>query len=254
MPRAEPGVAAAPSDAGVPALEVRNLVVRYRGVLAVKGIDLTVGYGETVGIIGPNGAGKSSTLQALLGAVRPAEGTVSLAGEALAGLSPERIVRRGLSLVPEGRHVFGALSVADNLRLGMVGRRPGGPRTAKQDMARVLEIFPMLHQFRDRPAGLLSGGQQQLLAIARALLAGPDVLLLDEPSLGLSPTAVDTVFTALAAVRDQGTSLLVVEQRAGYTIAFAERTYVLHDGAITLELTPDDAHDDALLERAYFGS
>lgn len=254
MSRAEVQAVERPTGREHPALEVRGLVVRYAGVSAVKGIDLTIGRGETVGMIGPNGAGKSSTLQALMGAVRPADGVVSLAGEDIIGLSPERVVRRGLSLVPEGRHVFGGLSVADNLRLGLTGRRKGSKTAVREDMDWVLGIFPILHEFRDRPAGVLSGGQQQQLAIGRALLASPDVLLLDEPSLGLSPTAVDTVFTALAAVRDTGTSLLVVEQRAGYTIAFAERTYVLHDGCITLELTPEAAHDDALLERAYFGS
>ena len=239
------------SEDAPPALAVSGLTVQYRGVPAVRGIDLHVGRGEAVGLIGPNGAGKSSTLQALMGAVTPRSGSVHLAGQDITGQSPEVVVRRGLSLVPEGRHVFGQLTVADNLTLGLVGRRD--KRGTDDDMAAVLELFPILAEFRRRQAGLLSGGQQQQLAIARALLAKPDVLMLDEPSLGLSPTAVDTVFEALDAVRRQGTSILVVEQRAEFTIAFADRTYVLHDGRISLELTSDATHDQALLEKAYFG-
>ncbi|WP_164737167.1 ABC transporter ATP-binding protein [Georgenia sp. SYP-B2076] len=234
-----------------PALEVTGLEVRYSGVPAVKGISFTVGRGETVGLIGPNGAGKSSTLQALMGAVR-STGTVRLAGTDITGLAPENVIRRGLALVPEGRHIFGDLSVRNNLRLGLVGRRDSAGST--EDLDGVLELFPILREFESRAAGLLSGGQQQQLAIGRALLARPDVLMLDEPSLGLSPTAVDTVFEALQAVRAQGTSVLVVEQRAEFTIAFADRTYVLHDGEITLELSPEAAGDEDLLTKAYFGS
>ncbi|GAA1649494.1 ABC transporter ATP-binding protein [Georgenia ruanii] len=234
-----------------PALEVYRLEVRYSGVPAVKGISFTVGRGETVGLIGPNGAGKSSTLQALMGAVR-CTGDVRLGGADITGLPPETVIRRGLALVPEGRHIFGDLSVRNNLRLGLVGRRDRAG--SAEDLEAVLELFPVLREFADRAAGLLSGGQQQQLAIGRALLARPDVLMLDEPSLGLSPTAVDTVFEALEAVRAQGTAVLVVEQRAEFTIAFADRTYVLHDGEITLELTPEAADDEALLTKAYFGS
>lgn len=235
-----------------PALGVEGLEVRYSGVPAVKGISFTVGRGETVGLIGPNGAGKSSTLQALMGAIRPAAGTVRLAGADITGLAPENVIRRGLALVPEGRHIFGDLSVRNNLRLGLVGRRDRAG--SAEDLEGVLDLFPVLREFEHRAAGLLSGGQQQQLAIGRALLARPDVLMLDEPSLGLSPTAVDTVFEALQAIRSQGTSVLVVEQRAEFTIAFADRTYVLHEGEITLELSPEAAGDEDLLTKAYFGS
>lgn len=241
-----------PADHSEAMLMVEGLEVRYGGVPAVKGISFTVGRGQTVGLIGPNGAGKSSTLMALMGAVRPSAGRVELAGENIVGLAPEKVIRRGLALVPEGRHIFGDLSVRNNLRLGLVGRREKAG--IAEDMERVLDLFPILREFAGRAAGLLSGGQQQQLAIGRALLARPDVLMLDEPSLGLSPTAVDVVFEALRAVRDQGTSILVVEQRAEFTIAFADRTYVLHDGEITLDLTPEDADDDDLLTKAYFGS
>lgn len=241
-----------PEPISRPALQVTDLVVRYRGIPAVKGVTLHVSHGEIVGLIGPNGAGKTSTLSAVVGAVTPTSGTVHLGSHDVTGTRPEDAVRRGLALVPEGRHVFGRLSVADNLRLGLVGRRARAGST--DDMTRVLDLFPVLAEFRSRPAGVLSGGQQQQLAIARALLAAPDVLLLDEPSLGLSPTAVDTVFDALGAIREGGTSVLVVEQRAEFTVAFADRTYVLHDGNIVLELDPGAAQDRELLERAYFGS
>lgn len=252
MPTTQPEPALAPTAQHEPMLEVAGLEVRYSGVPAVKGISFAVGRGETVGLIGPNGAGKSSTLQALMGAVRASAGTVRLAGRDITGLAPENVIRRGLALVPECRHIFADLSVRNNLRLGLVGRRD---RTGiDEDVEQVLDLFPILREFGGRSAGLLSGGQQQQLAIGRALLARPDVLMLDEPSLGLSPTAVDTVFEALEAVRAQGTSVLVVEQRAEFTIAFADRTYVLHDGRITLELTPDAAQDEDLLTKAYFGS
>lgn len=233
------------------ALEVSDIQVRYSGVPAVKGVSLRVEPGEIVGLIGANGAGKSSTLLAIMGAV-PATGTVTLGGAEISKLRPEQVVRRGLALVPEGRHIFGHLSVADNLRLGQVGR----PDKAgvEKDRAAVLEMFPILAEFATRQAGLLSGGQQQQLAIARALLARPSILMLDEPSLGLSPSAVDIVFDALRVIADNGTGVLVVEQRAELTIAQSDRTHVLRDGELTLQLSPADAHDSDLLTKAYFGS
>lgn len=231
-------------------LTISDLGVAYDGVPAVRGISLQVRPGEAVGLIGPNGAGKSSSLLAVMGVVKRT-GTVTLHGRDLAGLAPERIVRSGVSLVPEGRHVFTELSVADNLRLGAVGRREQAGTA--EALEYVLTLFPILREFSRRQAGLLSGGQQQQLAIARALMADPDVLLLDEPSLGLSPTAVDTVFDALQVVRDSGKAVLVVEQRAESTIAFCNRTHVLHDGLLTLQLGPEDAEDVAALTEAYFG-
>jgi branched-chain amino acid transport system ATP-binding protein len=233
-------------------LDVAELDVRYSGVAAVKGVTFHVNRGEAVGLIGPNGAGKSTTLLALMGVVKASGGTATFAGESLLGKVPETIVRRGVALVPEGRQIFGQLSVHDNLRLGLVANRHKA--SAADAMRDVLDLFPILGEFRSRPAGLLSGGQQQQLAIGRALLSRPDLLMLDEPSLGLSPTVVDTVFDALEAVKKRGTSILVVEQRAEFTIAFADRTYVLHQGNITLELTPDASDDEALLTEAYFGS
>jgi branched-chain amino acid transport system ATP-binding protein len=250
------GASASASDSafstGTPLLDVRDLEVRYGGVPAVKGVSFQVKHGETVGLIGPNGAGKSSTVLALAGAVRPAKGSATLDGVELLGRSPEQVVRLGLSLVPEGRNIFDQLTVGENLRLGAVGRCSDIPLRAA--IAEVTDLFPILGEFSHRLAGLLSGGQQQQLAIARTLLAAPRLLILDEPSLGLSPAAVDVVFEALGRVRDGGTSVLLVEQRAEFTIAFCDRTHVLHDGRLTLELTPGAAQDADLLTKAYFGS
>jgi branched-chain amino acid transport system ATP-binding protein len=231
-------------------LIVRDLAVSYSGVPAVRGVSFDAPAGHAIGLIGPNGAGKSSTLLGIMGAV-PHAGSVEVNGDDIGGLPPEQVVRRGVSLVPEGRHIFGALSVRDNLRLGGVGRR--SKEGYDDSLAYVLELFPILAEFSNRQAGLLSGGQQQQLAIGRALMADPDILMLDEPSLGLSPTAVDSVFDALAAVRDAGKAVLVVEQRAEFTVAFCERTYVLHDGEITLTLMPEDAGNVDKLTEAYFG-
>ena len=238
------------SPASVDGLSVDGLEISYAGVPAVRGIDLDVPAGHAIGLIGPNGAGKSSALLGIMGAV-PRSGSVRVAGHDINGLSPEQVVRRGVSLVPEGRHVFSGLSVRDNLRLGGVGRR--AKEGYAETLGYVLELFPILAEFNNRQAGLLSGGQQQQLAIGRALMADPDILMLDEPSLGLSPTAVDSVFDALNAIRSAGKAVLIVEQRAEFTVAFCEKTYVLHDGEITLELKPEDADNVEKLTEAYFG-
>jgi branched-chain amino acid transport system ATP-binding protein len=231
-------------------LHVKDLEVAYNGVPAVRGISFEVNAGEAVGLIGPNGAGKSSTLLAIMGATART-GQVTVHGRDIAGLAPEKVVRTGLALVPEGRHVFTELSVADNLRLGAVARRDKS--SYKEALEYVLDLFPILREFGHRQAGLLSGGQQQQLAIGRALMSDPDILMLDEPSLGLSPTAVDSVFEALDVVRKAGKAVLIVEQRAEFTIAFSNRTYVLHDGVITLNLKPEDAENVDVLTEAYFG-
>ena len=231
-------------------LDVTGLTVAYNGVPAVRGIDIAVAGGEAVGLIGPNGAGKSSSLLAIMGATART-GSVRINGRDASGLVPEKVVRLGIALVPEGRHVFADLSVKDNLRLGGVARRTKAG--AHEAMDKIMDSFPILREFAARPAGLLSGGQQQQLAIGRALMSDPDVLMLDEPSLGLSPTAVDTVFEALAAVRAAGKAVLVVEQRAEFTIAFCNRTYVLHDGVITLSLKPEGSENVQILTEAYFG-
>ena len=229
-------------------LELDRLDVRYGPVGAVRGLSLGVGKGELVGLIGPNGAGKSTTLHAIMGVVPSVGGDVRLAGSSLRGRTPESIARAGVSLVPEGRRIFGDFSVEENLRLGLSARRKNGTNDA---FAEVYELFPVLAESRRRQAGALSGGQQQQLAIGRALVAGPQVLLLDEPSLGLSPGMVDTVFAALAAIRDRGVTVLLVEQRAQRTVALADRTYVLANGELRMTLTPADADDTDKLIAAY---
>ena len=231
------------------ALAVENLEVRHGAVSAVRGISLEVHRGEIVGLIGPNGAGKSSTLHAIMGAVRPAGGDVRLDGFSLVGRRPEDVARRGVALVPEGRRIFAQLSVEENLRLGLAGRRRRDGAT--DDLRAVYELFPAVAEARRRQAGALSGGQQQQLAIARALVADPDVLLLDEPSLGLAPRMVDLVFESLGEIRERGLAILLVEQRAQRTVAFADRSYVLANGRVRLTLGPEQAADTDALIGAY---
>jgi len=234
------------------ALAVEDLDVAYGPVNVVRRVSLEVGEGEVVALVGPNGAGKTTTLLAIMGVVPPQAGEVRLRGASLQGRRPHEIVRAGIALVPEGRHVFTELTVAENLRLGLVGRREKGG--VEEDLEWVRGLFPVVHDFKGRQAGVLSGGQQQQLVIARALLARPDVLLLDEPSLGLSPTVVETVFEALAVIRERGVSILLVEQRAQLAVGFADRTHVLTNGEIREVLGPEDAGDTDRLVRAYFGS
>jgi branched-chain amino acid transport system ATP-binding protein len=230
-------------------LELVDVEVAYGGVPAVRGISLEVDPGEIVGLIGPNGAGKSTTLHAVMGLVPPQGGDVRLEGISLRGESPETIARAGIALVPEGRRLFGELTVAENLQLGLAGRRKA--TDADTQLADVFELFPILEEYRERQAGALSGGQQQQLAIARALVSNPSVLLLDEPSLGLAPTVVDLVFSTLATIRDRGLGILLVEQRAQRTVALAGRTHVLANGELRLTLTPDDAADTDRMVAAY---
>jgi branched-chain amino acid transport system ATP-binding protein len=235
-----------------PMLEVDDLEVRYGPVRAVRGVSFSVGRGEVVGLVGPNGAGKSTTLLTVMGDLRPAAGDIRVGRRSITGLPPERIVRAGIALVPEGRHIFADLTVEENLRLGLVGRaRRDG---LDQDLDWVHGLFPVVREFRARQAGELSGGQQQQLAIARALLSGPELILLDEPSLGLAPTVVETVLEALAEIRRRGVSILLVEQRAQVCVGFADRTYVLNNGEIRMTLTPSDAADTDRMVAAYFGS
>ena len=231
------------------ALALDRLEVRYGSVPAVRELSFEVGRGEIVGLIGPNGAGKSTTLHAVMGLVGARRGEIRLAGESLRGRTPEQVTRSGISLVPEGRRIFAELTVEENLRLGLSGRR--SREGSAEDIEAVYAQFPVVKEFSGRRAGALSGGQQQQLAIARALVAKPDVLLLDEPSLGLAPKVVDVVFEALAEIRERGITVLLVEQRAQRTVAFADRTYLMANGEIRLTLTPADAGDTQTMVAAY---
>jgi branched-chain amino acid transport system ATP-binding protein len=224
-------------------LVVRDLVVRYGAIEAVHGISFDVGAGEVVALIGANGAGKTSTLAAISGLVRPARGAVRLAGHDLAGAAPHAIVRAGLIQVPEGREILARMSVHENLLLS--GARDATP---------MYERFPILAERRALLAGNLSGGEQQLLAIARALLARPRVLLLDEPSLGLAPKMVATVFGVLAELKASGTTMLLVEQNALRALRLADRAYVLELGRIGLAGTGAALLQDSAVGRAYLGA
>jgi branched-chain amino acid transport system ATP-binding protein len=235
-----------------PALAVEGLVVRYGGVAAVRDVSFEVGRGEIVGLVGPNGAGKSSTLMAIMGAVPPSAGDVRMGGRSIRGMNPEDIARSGISLVPEGRHIFSNLSVRENLRLGLVGRRESNG--VAKDLEWIQSLFPVVKDFADRHAASLSGGQQQQLAIARALLAKPDILILDEPSLGLAPVVVQAVWEALAEINRQGVTVLLVEQRAQITVSFCSRTYVMSNGQLRMTLTPGDAGNTERMVQAYFAS
>jgi branched-chain amino acid transport system ATP-binding protein len=231
-------------------LELDRLEVAYDGVPAVRGLSLSVARGEIVGLIGPNGAGKSTTLHAIMGLVRPAGGDIRLSGRSIRGRAPERIARAGIALVPEGRRIFPHLTVDENLKLGLAARRGAGGSEVLESLR---ELFPILGRYRKHAGGLLSGGEQQQLAIARALAAEPDIVLLDEPSLGLAPTVVEAVFERLAQIRERGVTTLLVEQRAQRTVAFADRTYALANGELRATFAPADAAKTDRLVAAYFG-
>jgi branched-chain amino acid transport system ATP-binding protein len=235
-----------------PLLQVENLHVNYGGVTAVRELSLTVGEGEVVSILGPNGAGKSTTLAAIAGGVTPGQGQITFAGTPLHGRSPEDIARMGVSLVPEGRHVFATLTVEENLAIGTYMRPDRAAAAA--EVAAALERFPKLRERRHFPAGRLSGGEQQMLVIARAMLTRPRLMLVDEPSLGLAPLIIDQVYDLLLDLRrTQGLSLLVVEQSTSRILKHADRIYVVRSGIVQLEDAAVNLRQGDAIKRAYFG-
>jgi len=229
-------------------LELRGAKVAYRGVEVVHGVDLNVSPGEVVGMVGPNGAGKSSVLRAICGLLRLSAGEVLFEGRTLNGLAPERIARLGVALVPEGRQVFRTLTVAENLRLGAWDGEEG-----ESAIERALERFPILRDRADEQADRLSGGEQQQLAIARALLCRPRLLILDEPSLGLAPKTIDLIYDLLGELREEGTTMLLVEQNAARTIDFCDRCLVLSGGTVRAQGKREELRGDSGLIRAYLG-
>jgi len=231
-------------------LRVRGLKVAYGGIQAVRGIDLEVAEGELVCLIGANGAGKSSTLKGIMGLAHP-RGEVLLAGERLHKLPTHAIAARGLALVPEGRGVFGRLTVAENLDMGAYARRDrAGIQT---DLARAYDLFPRLAERRAQLAGTLSGGEQQMLAIARALMGRPRLLLLDEPSMGLAPLMVRKIYETIALIAAEGVTLLLVEQNAHLALRVSQRAYVMESGEITLSGASAQLAANPQVRAAYLG-
>ena len=238
-------------SAAAPLLEVEDLHVSYGQVEAVRGVSLRVGEGQIVTLIGPNGAGKTSILSALTGLVRPRAGRVRLGGQEVTGLPAHRTVAAGLTLVPEGRAILGRMTIEENLRLAGERRQPaGGLQAAISEQYR---RFPILGERRRQLAGSLSGGQQQMLAFARALLARPRVLLLDEPSMGLSPILVQQIFETIREIHREGTTILLVEQNARLALSQSSYAYVLEHGRLALEGASGELARDARVQAAYLG-
>jgi branched-chain amino acid transport system ATP-binding protein len=227
-------------------LRIEDLTVRYGPIVALKGVSLNIEEGEVVALVGPNGAGKSTTINSIAGIVEPAGGTISFEGDVLNGVPPERVVARGIGLVPEGRRIFGTLTVAENLRLGATSR--SDKSALPEDTERMLTRFPVLKGYYDQQADRLSGGEQQQLAIARALLSKPRLLLLDEPSFGLAPKMIDLVFETLSELKAEGATVLLVEQAAARAVAFADRSYVLNTGDIVHSGTREQLASQDLAE------
>jgi len=231
-------------------LEVRNLRVAYGGIVAVKSVDLEIGPGELVCLIGANGAGKTTTLRALAGLIRSAEGRIRLEGKDIAGLPSHELVRRGLVLVPEGRGIFGRLTVRENLIMGAYHRADAG---VARDLERVHALMPRLAERSGQTGGTLSGGEQQMLAIGRALMSRPKLLLLDEPSMGLAPAIVQKVFEIVLKAAEEGVTILLVEQNAKAALELAHRAYVMESGRITLSGDARELMVDPRVRGAYLG-
>jgi branched-chain amino acid transport system ATP-binding protein len=233
-----------------PVLSIEGLHVRYGAIDAVRNVTFSLGEGEIVALIGPNGAGKSSCANAIVGLV-PSSGTITLRGQSIAGAPTERMISLGLSLVPEGRRVFPRLSVLENLIAGGVSRTPAERKKSKED---ILDLFPALSSRLQQQAGTLSGGEQQMLAIGRALMGAPNVLLLDEPSLGLAPQIVDDIFQLIVRLRDRGVAILLVEQNAERAMEISDRTLVMVGGVIRREAKSAELAQSKLAEKLYMGA
>ena len=233
-------------------LELADVEVRYGAIRALQGVSLGVAEGELVALIGSNGAGKSTTLRTISGLLRSTAGTITFDGVDITSASSDRIVARGISHCPEGRRIFGGLTVAENLRLGAVSRSRSHAAIA-DDLAMVLDLFPLLKERLEQAGGTLSGGEQQMLAIGRALMSRPRLLLLDEPSLGLAPLMVERIFTTIAELKRQGRTILLVEQNVHRAFEVADRAYVIETGRITLEGPADVLRRDPMVEQSYLG-
>ena len=234
-----------------PLLKVENLEVYYGVIRALKGISFQVNRGEIVSLIGANGAGKTTTLHTVTGLIRPKNGTIVYDGQDLTKVAPHKIVSLGLSHVPEGRRIFQDLSVYDNLLLGAYTRKD--KKAIEEDMEKVFDQFPRLKERRRQMAGTLSGGEQQMLAMGRALLSDPDMIVMDEPSMGLSPLLVSEIFEIIKSFRDAGKTVLLVEQNAKKAMMVSDRVYVLETGSIITEGKASELNNDERIKKAYLG-
>ena len=235
-------------------LEVRNLKLSYGGIAAVKGIDFYINSGELVTLIGANGAGKTTTLKVIAGLLQPSSGSIHFLGSAIGGRPAYELAELGVGLVPEGRGVFARMTILENLQMGAYVRQ--GSHSAKSighDLEVVLETFPRLRERLSQLAGTLSGGEQQMVAIARAMMARPKLLLLDEPSMGLAPLMVETIFGVIQDLNQHGMTILLVEQNARLALSMADRAYVLESGVITLSGTANELLNDDRVREAYLG-
>lgn len=235
----------------MPILEVENIHSYYGNIHALKGISLFVEKGEIVTLIGANGAGKSTTLRTICGLLKPREGAVRFDGEDLAELKSHEIISKGMSVVPEGRRIFARLTVSENLEMGAF-TRTSAPEIAK-DLELVFNLFPRLKERRSQVGGTLSGGEQQMLATARALMAHPRLLLMDEPSMGLAPVLVEAIFETIKKINREGTTILLVEQNALMALSVANRGYILQTGEIVLTDTAANLQRNAMVQKAYLG-
>ena len=231
-------------------LEVEDIHTYYGNIEALKGVSLTVEEGEIVTMLGSNGAGKSTTLRSISGLTSPRQGAIRFGGEDISAVPPQDIVRRGISLSPEGRHCFPRMTVRENLDMGAYLRRDGHG----EDLERVYELFPRLKERERQKAGTMSGGEQQMLAIGRALMARPRLLLLDEPSMGIAPVLVDRIYETIREINRQGTTILLVEQNAHHALATASRGYVLATGRVVLADRCDALRENEEVRRAYLGA
>ncbi|MDE2343405.1 MAG: ABC transporter ATP-binding protein [Betaproteobacteria bacterium] len=234
-----------------PLLQLRNLCVHYGGIRAVEGLDLDIMEGERVTLIGANGAGKSSTLKAIAGLVAPAEGALAYAGQTLQAIPAWQRVGRGLALVPEGRGVFNRLTIEENLLMGAYHRKDS--EKFAQELDHVYSLFTRLHERRHQQAGTLSGGEQQMLAIGRALMSRPRLLMLDEPSMGLAPIMVEKIFSVIRKIAEEGVTLLLVEQNARLALELCDRAYVMESGQVVLVDTASACMENSMVRSAYLG-
>lgn len=230
-------------------LEIKNLVVSYGGIEAVKGIDMTVPEGEIVTLIGANGAGKSTTLKSIAGLVKPKEVSIQFKGQELVGKTPDFIVSQGITLVPEGRRVFPNLTVLENLKIGAYLRKDN----LKSDLDYVFSLFPRLLEREWQMAGTLSGGEQQMLAVGRALMSKPKLIMMDEPSLGLAPLVVKDIFNIIQTINGEGITVLLIEQNANMALKIAHKAYVIETGKITMEGTGAELLANEEIKEAYLG-